>query len=393
MEFKDLNDQQKDAVDKAMNWYFIRSSQKNSFVLSGYAGTGKSSALRFVIESLGLDSENVLFAALTGKAASVLRIKGHQANTIHRAFYQPIPSARGGCFFRLKKTIPSHIGLIVIDEAAMVEQNMLLDILSYGIPVLMMGDCGQLKPIYGANEFITMENSDVILTKVMRSSDESGILDLASKARNGIDLKVGNYGHSSVLDDKKDILPFNDYSKIICWTNRTKRELNSMIREDHGFRSTYPLRGEKIVFLNNNYNYYVEYNDMVLPIINGLECTMLENARPINPDQVMIKAKPYFVEDDDTYFEVPCSKRIFDSYENGIIEDLKTIAFEEREKGGLTCLADFAYGITCHSAQGSEYDSVLVLDEMPRWRPEYNNWLYTSITRSKDFTHVLLNQN
>jgi exodeoxyribonuclease-5 len=382
LEFKDLNDQQKEAVDKAMNWYFIRSPEKNSFVLSGYAGTGKSSTLRFIIESLGLDNDSVLFAALTGKAASVLKIKGHQANTIHRTFYQPIPSSNGGCFFKLKRTIPSGIGLIVIDEAAMVEQRMLKDILSYNIPVLMMGDCGQLKPIYGGNEFITMENSDVILTKVMRSSDESGILELATMARNGEIIRPGNYGHSRVLDDKRDLLPYDNYSKVICWKNTTKRALNQMLREDFGYTSVYPIKGEKIVFLNNNYNYYIDYKDMILPIINGLECIILENAKVINSEQIMIKAKPYFIEEDDIYFEVPCSKRIFDSYSNGIIEDLKTIAFEEREKGGMTCLADFAYAITCHSAQGSEYNNVLVMNEMPRYRPEYNNWYYTSITRS-----------
>lgn len=124
---------------------------------------------------LGLTNNDVVFATLTSKASLVLRLKGNPSNTIHKTFYSVYKS--GKTFrFNLKRRINDNIRLIVIDEVSMVNINMLNDILSFGVPVIALGDCGQLSPIFGGNIF-DIRKPDVFLTMVMRQSDESGILE------------------------------------------------------------------------------------------------------------------------------------------------------------------------------------------------------------------------
>lgn len=340
---------------------------------------------------MGILKNTVLFVSLTGKACSVLKMKGHLANTIHKTFYNA-KVYKNNVYFTKKSSIPSFIKLIVIDEFGMVEDKMIEDILSFGIPVIALGDFCQLPPVFGKNSYLTEENSDIFLDEVMRTDDKSGVLTLATKARKKENIESGIYGNSRVLLNKDDILPLDQYNKIICWTNKTRRYINRVIRNLRKIDDIYPVKGERVVFLLNRYDKVISYIGLDINIMNGIECNVLENYKIINDDQIQLKLRPVFMDDNDEYFDVLCNRKIFDSYD-GLNYDSKTLMLIDKENNLNSIFCDFAYCITGTSSQGSEYSGrILIIDEMPKYRIEYWNWLYTAITRAKDSVDLLLDQ-
>lgn len=389
MGFK-LNKKQEEAILKALEWYYMKSTDKPLFILAGLAGSGKSSTIHSIVNALGIMNNNILFTSLTGKAVSVLRMKGHIANTIHKSFYNAKPY-KNTVYFNKKTTIPSFIQLIIIDEFGMVGNNMIDDILSFNVPILCMGDPCQLAPIFDKNDYMTEETADVFLDEVMRTDDKSGILDLAMKSRNKEILKAGKYGDSRVLSEKKDIKPLTEYDKILCWTNKTRKYINKLVRDEKNLTEIYPQKDEKIVFLNNRYDKSIQYLGIDININNGMECIVLEDSKIINDVHVEIKAKPTFMLDSDEFFTVNCCRMIFDSYVT-YTHDTKTIMLMDRENNNDSIFCDYAYAITTTSSQGSEWGDILVIDEFERWRNDYFKYMYTAITRAMRSVDVLLNQ-
>ena len=243
-----LTDEQRNAIVKACAWYYDTSyNKKNYFVISGYAGTGKSTIVRTLIEVLGLANYNVLFAAFTGKASLILRIKGNMANTIHKSFYNIYYGDNGMYYFSVKRSLPSTIKLIVIDECSMINDKMINDILSFNLPTIFLGDIGQLPPVIGQNSLLKdVNNIDAQLTKVLRQDDTSGILGLATQSRNGEKLKEGTYKNCRVLH-LKDIDDITKYDIILCWRNSTRKLFNQAVRKELGLNDIYPMKGEKVI--------------------------------------------------------------------------------------------------------------------------------------------------
>ena len=118
------------------------------FRLFGYAGTGKTTLARHL--AAHIDGE-VKFAAFTGKAALVMRRKGCDgASTIHSLIYRARESGEETPTFELWDDAPaSKAKLIVIDECSMVDAELGRDLMSFGVPVLVLGDPAQLPPIAG----------------------------------------------------------------------------------------------------------------------------------------------------------------------------------------------------------------------------------------------------
>jgi len=381
MSFK-LNDQQESAVYKGLNWYYLESHKKQMFNVCGYAGSGKSTTLKFMIEAMGLSTNSVLYVALTGKAVSVLRMKGHMASTIHRAFYNAKPY-KNTVFFSKKQTIPSNIKLIVIDEFGMVEDKMTLEILSFGIPVMTLSDNKQLPPVFGKNTFIDEDDKiDVFLDKVMRTDNTSGILDIAMDFRLQKIPKIGTYGRSRVIESKDDCKDMLEYDKVLCWTNKTRRYLNTVIRSELGITDRYPVKGEKIMFLGNRYDKFIEYIGIEICLVNGMECWVLENSEIIDEYQIRVKARPTFLSEDDDFFDVIVNRRVFDAYCDEGVPDTKTLMILDKEEERDSVFCDFAHCGSVHSSQGSEWQNILVIGEMPEHRPEFWKWAYTAATRA-----------
>src|SRR6476661_4848679 len=167
------------------------------FRLFGYAGTGKTTLARHIADEA--DGE-VKFAAFTGKAASVMRGKGcHGASTIHGLIYRARESGEEIPSFDLWDEAPaSKAELIIIDECSMVDAELGRDLLSFGVPVLVLGDPAQLPPIQGGG-FFTEAEPDAMLTEVHRQAQDDPIVRLSMDVREGRALVPGIYGETQVV--------------------------------------------------------------------------------------------------------------------------------------------------------------------------------------------------
>src|SRR6187402_3847470 len=160
-----------------------RNGTPQVFRLFGYAGTGKTTLARHIADDA--DGE-VKFAAFTGKAASVMRNKGCDgASTIHSLIYRARESGEEQPNFELWDDAPaSKAKLIVIDECSMVDAELGRDLMSFGVPVLVLGDPAQLPPIAGGG-FFTDHEPDVMLTEVHRQAEYDPIVRMSMDVREG----------------------------------------------------------------------------------------------------------------------------------------------------------------------------------------------------------------
>lgn len=377
-----LNSQQRDAVVKVIDWYFTGDLENRPiYTLTGVAGSGKSSIIPTIISVLGLNTYNVLFTAYTGKAVSVLRMKGMTANTIHKQFYNIYRSSRGSFSFTPKSSLPSLIKLIVIDEFSMINDKMIDDIESFGIPIIALGDPVQLPPVIGRNTIMEdVDNLDTILTKVMRQDDSSGILDLATMSRNNEVIPFGKYKDCNVfhLSDIKDL---TKYDVILCWKNSTRRTFNRIIRDKLGLTSIYPQKNEKLLCLKTNYFNEIEYDNIQIFPVNGMELISIDSHYNITDNNFSLRFKPSFIESNNIYFDTECSKICFDHYLKDIQKD--PVLVDENNTEDRSILFDWGYAVSVHKSQGSQWNRVLILDEFKGPGDVYRKWLYTAITRAQ----------
>lgn len=383
-----LTDEQRSAIIKACSWYYDTSyNKKNYFVISGYAGTGKSTIVKTLINVLGLANYNVLFAAFTGKAALVLRIKGNMANTIHKSFYNIYYGDNGMYYFSLKRSLPSTIKLIVIDECSMINDKMINDILSFNLPTIFLGDIGQMPPVIGQNSLLKdVNNIDAQLTKVLRQDDTSGILDLATRSRNGERLKEGTYKNCRVLR-LKDIDDITKYDIILCWRNSTRKLFNQAVRKESNINSIYPVKGEKVIGLKNNYFHQIEYEGIPIFPVNGLPSTVVSDFQTIkNEKNILLNYRPDFIKDPKgPFFKTLCHSEYFENYGYNIEKD----PFIKEDEEDIVHL-DYGYALTCTRSQGSEYKRVLLLDEYRGPEDIKYKFLYTGITRAMEGVDIVL---
>src|SRR5712672_3660874 len=190
-----------DAALKAVAaWLKARPGSRGTpqiFRLFGYAGTGKTTLARHLAEDV---DGKVVFAAFTGKAALVMRRKGcTDASTIHSMIYRARESGEETPSFELWDEAPaSKASLIVIDECSMVDAELGRDLLSFGAPVLVLGDPAQLPPIQGGG-FFTAAEPDAMLTEVHRQAQNDPIVRLSMDIRAGRRLEIGQYGETQVV--------------------------------------------------------------------------------------------------------------------------------------------------------------------------------------------------
>src|SRR6266849_2300044 len=221
------------------------------FRLFGYAGTGKTTLAKHLAQDVDGD---VAFGAFTGKAALVMRRKGcHDASTIHSMIYRARESGEETPSFELWDEAPaSKAKLIVIDECSMVDAELGRDLLSFGVPVLVLGDPAQLPPIQGGG-FFTDAEPDAMLTEVHRQAIDDPIVRLSMEVRSGQRLTPGDYGASQVVRrDALDPQRVLDADQVLVGRNATRRAYNARMRERRGFTQALPMLGDKLVCLRNN---------------------------------------------------------------------------------------------------------------------------------------------
>src|ERR1017187_3379494 len=140
-------------------------------VLSGFAGTGKSFLINYLVHN---HLPNFSVCSYTGKAAHMLRRKGVlNASTIHSLIYLPLLEngkmkldKNGNPIFVLNP-FPMFEG-IIIDEASMVSKEIYEDLCSFNVPLIFVGDHGQLEPI--GETINLMKKPDYCLETIHRNA-------------------------------------------------------------------------------------------------------------------------------------------------------------------------------------------------------------------------------
>ena len=219
----------------------------------GYAGTGKTTLAKQIADDV--DGE-VAFGAYTGKAALVLRSKGCRgASTIHSMIYRPRADEEEGgvpTFALNRQGAAADADLIIVDECSMVDEELGRDLLSFGKPVLVLGDTAQLPPVKGGGFFNDAE-PDIMLTEVHRQAADNPIIRLSMQVREGGRLSVGRYGESRVVR-RSDIgaAAVMQADQVLVGINKTRRAYNGRMRELLGHGGAEPGVGERLVCLRND---------------------------------------------------------------------------------------------------------------------------------------------
>lgn len=329
------------------------------FRLFGYAGTGKTTLARTIAE--GVDGR-VLFAAFTGKAALVMRSKGcHNASTIHSLIYKTRESGEETPSFTLWDDAPAaRAKLIVIDECSMVDADLGRDLLSFGAPLLVLGDPAQLPPISGGGFFTDCE-PDAMLTEVHRQAKEDPIVRLSMDVREGRELSPGVWGETAVVPRKAlDPAAVLAADQVLVGRNATRKAYNGRMRERHGFTEVLPSPGDRLVCLRNNKK---------KGLFNGGLWTVQERAAS-KGRIVTLRLRS----EDDVGRRAKVSVRP-ECFSGGIE------AFEWKERKPYDEF-DYGYVLTVHKSQGSQWDSVVLFDESFAFAESRARWLYTGITRA-----------
>ena len=360
--------------------------------ICGYAGVGKSTLVRFAIQALDVEEDKVIYATYTGKAAEVLRKKGNKnAITLHKLLYDSIPRPGGG-FFRKPKTSLEY-NIVVIDEISLAPKSMIEMLLKHKVFCIFIGDNFQLPQIDKNESHTYLDHPDIFLSKIMRQAAESEIIQLTMKIRNGEDIPFTK-GNEVMIIPRKDLVTghLTWADSIICATNITRHGVNHQMRELLSYKNILE-DGEKVICKRN---YWEDLNEDGDALVNGTIGIVknpfesfvriphyIKNSRhdlPVITCNIIPDGgsafSPVDIDKDFLIKEAPCVDwRV--SYQLGKLKN----------KIGdiLPRQITYGYALTCHAAQGSEWDKVLVIEEnFPFDKKEHARWLYTATTRAAE---------
>jgi exodeoxyribonuclease-5 len=368
----EFSPQQDGALKAVARW--LKTGRPQVFRLFGYAGTGKTTLARHFAEHI---DGQVQFAAFTGKAAQVLRARGaSNARTIHSLIYRPrgeeaVEDETTGKTsinptFSLNRQSPiARAKLVVIDECSMVDEQLGKDLLSFGTPVLVLGDPAQLPPISGGGYF-TEHEPDCLLTEIHRQARDNPIIRLALDVREGREFMRGDYGTTQVIgreDVTQELVLAAD--QVLVGRNQTRRRYNQRLRHLKGFSAVHPQAGDKLVCLRN---------DPAKGLLNGSLWKVMTSSRETVKPGINLLVSP---EEDDPDRGVAKIKLLKASFEEGGEE----LPWQQRKRYDEF---DFGYALTVHKAQGSQWNNVCLFDESWAFKETRQRWLYTAITRAAE---------
>lgn len=365
--------------EKAIQIAIERYKNKEPYtVIAGYAGTGKTYIIKYIIDSLNISESQVAYIAYTGKASLVLKQRGcTNAMTAHKLLYNAEEQSDGTYNFIPKQTLDRKYQLIVVDELSMIPTEMWELLLTHKVYILALGDPGQLPPINGNTDLL--QHPHAFLSEIVRQALDNPIIRLSMDIRNGQELKDINSKTCRIVDYShvsNKLLLGADI--VICGRNKTRHFLNQRVRkaiwEDN--YSDAPIDGDKIICLQNKWNIV---NNLKLPLINGeigkVSNISLEKTALYNP--FMLADFEYGggkVRDLAMDYKLFTKQQPTINKENYMLYpvDSRPIQF------------DYGYAITCHKAQGSEWDKVVVFNEQLGDKQDHIRWLYTAVTRSSN---------
>ena len=248
----------------------------------------------------------------------------------------------------------------------MVDEALGKDLMSFGTPILVLGDPGQLPPVSGGGYF-TNEEPDYLLTDIHRQARDNPIIQLAMHVREGKEIMHGDYGTTARVISKNEVTQslVLDADQVLVGTNKTRRRYNMRLRELKGFSTEYPQSGDKLVCLRN---------DPAKGLLNGSLWQVMTSSKETVKPGINLMIRP---EDDDMdrgAAKIKLLKTAFEDVEGEIPWSTRK-RYDE---------FDYGYALTVHKAQGSQWNDVVLFDESWAFRDTRERWLYTAITRAAE---------
>lgn len=427
---------------------FVSRPGSSVFILKGFAGTGKTTLLRAFLHELEEKDIDFELMAPTGRAAKVLREKtGYPASTIHKAIYEFKEKEER------KNQLPilhyqirqSSSRVFIVDEASMVSSRenlqeiyrmgtdrLLPDLLTYASVqederrrLIFVGDPAQLPPVgephspaldrlFFETEGLRVE--EAMLTEVIRQSEGSLILDNAMRMRDLIfadrrsQLTLTYDKESFIPIDASDMTPIYQhlYPKstdeggvMIAYSNRTASELNQEIRKRYFDNTTLVQPGDRLIVVANNDLYDLVNGDFITvrkvypkPEIHHI---------PLGKQRVTLSFRTIFIEGREEGLKIH-EGLLYNAEPRLGLDELKALYVKLKIEYGeripipiyqtdpyfnaLQC--KFGYAVTCHKAQGGEWDTILV-DYAGRntLNEDCLRWCYTATTRAVRHCYVV----
>lgn len=445
----DFSPTQKAAVEHFIHFFFAR-NEEGLFLLKGYAGTGKTSLVAAIVNTLIDFKYKVVLLAPTGRAAKVFSgYAGQPAFTIHKKIYRQKNATDGEGAFDLGFNGGADT-LFFVDEASMVANNdnegnfgsgcLLDDLMEYvyngkNNRLVLIGDVAQLPPVgldispaldqAELQSAYRLEVTEVSLTDIMRQAEQSGILYNATRIRNLIgagegqlSLKVAGFCDVFRISGGELLEEIDScYSKygeeetiVVCRSNKRANRFNEGIRRSILYREEDFCSGDRIMVVKNNYFWGADYEkidfiangDMATVVrvgrraelyghpfvkavlrIDGYEeevtaWVMMDTLMSDAPALTYEQTREFYLRIEQDYMDIPSRRKRFEKIrENEYYNALQI---------------KFAYAVTCHKAQGGQWDAVFIdqgwlTEDM--LNDEYWRWLYTAITRARQRLYLI----
>ena len=427
---------------------FLLSQKENpTYILRGYAGTGKTSLVKTLVRTLPSISMRFVLMAPTGRAAKVLsNYTGQNTSTIHRRIYQTKSFPDGS--FRMVRAENKYVNtLFIVDEASMIGEqrefggsSLLDDLLSYvfsgeNCRLLLIGDTAQLPPVESQEspaldcEYLKAQfpitAATFELTEVKRQALESGILYNATDIRQLLSQNLYEYSlpifHLEGFNDIQKIEPetfeellhnafantSDNEAVVICKSNKRANMFNQAIRGRILNIEGEIATGDKLMVVKNNY-YWTEGNEAMSFIANGdmAEIRKIKHFEELYgfhfadvelsftdyPDAPNVEAKILLdtLNSNSPSLTEEENKRLFSAIEEDYMDiPNRRERYKEMKKSPWfnALQVKFAYALTCHKTQGGQWNSVFIdssLNQKETLEVEDLRWLYTALTRAQE---------
>jgi exodeoxyribonuclease-5 len=362
--------------------------------LGGYAGSGKSTLIPLLAANLGA-YHRTAFCAFTGKAANVMKRKLRAAGiaecdvgfigTLHSLMYEPDIDERGVVkrWNRKKDLLTKSrtpLNRIIVDEASMVGRKLLDDVLSYNIPVTLVGDHGQLEPV---NDQSVMERPAIRLEKIHRQAEENPIIKLSQIIR-----QKGYLPSTFPESEEIRFVSQRDLGAVATeGFNRLGMEMGLLVRSNKkrvlfnqtGAGGSIPRVGDILICLKNN-----------PPIFNGMR-GVVESIEPEGDHWFRVAIS--FPDDGFTLKSLINRHQFNQEKTFQSIYDLYADHGYPRAVSDMGLLFDFGMSLTVHKAQGSSFEEAVLWPEF--WEKfdsqgdGFKRWLYTGVTRAAKKLYIV----
>ena len=358
--------------------------------ISGYAGSGKSTLVKFIVSALQIPEDDIVYACFTGKACNVLQQKGNKnVSTLHRLLYEFRPRSNG-TFYRIPKTELEY-RIVIVDEVSMASKELMDQLFRHNVYVICLGDPFQLPPINPNDDHHLLDHPHVFLDEIHRQAQESEIIRVSMDIRAGRPLERFDGNDVKIINNNELVDGMYLWAdQILCAKNNTRIGINNYVRNMLG-REGEPQEGDKVICLRN---YWDVLDSEDNPLINGTIGYLKNNHTELRRYPFYINGGGAFevintgiiTETNSCFTNLNLDKKL-------ILEGVKTLdpktewrlMKDDRLSWIVPMEFTYGYAVTVHKFQGSSAKNILVIEEnFPFSKEEHARWLYTAVTRAID---------